>query len=123
MHDRRTRCRAHACTLLLWLCAATVAHADSVYRCRNARGEIAYQDRACGAGEQQSDVALDPPPPASAATHERVQAVRRVRDQQRECRRPAGRPFAHRLDQRGGRSGLVGDDENPCRFRHVGHAP
>jgi len=76
MHDRRTRCRAHACTLLLWLCAATVAHADSVYRCRNARGEIAYQDRACGAGEQQSDVALDPPPPTSAATHERVQAVR-----------------------------------------------
>lgn len=75
MHDRRARCRAHACAVLLWLFAATAVHADSVYRCRNARGEIAYQDRACGAGEQQSEVALDPLP-APTAAHERASAAR-----------------------------------------------
>ncbi|MBA8883595.1 DUF4124 domain-containing protein [Dokdonella fugitiva] len=54
---------------LLGLMLGTPAHADPVYRCRNARGQIAYQDRACGAGEQQSEIAFDPPPTPPAASH------------------------------------------------------
>ncbi|HEU4665206.1 MAG TPA: DUF4124 domain-containing protein [Dokdonella sp.] len=71
MRERRScRRRARRCAAVLLLLAA-VAHADSVYRCRNARGDVAYQDHACAAGEKQAKVVLDPlPAPAPAAAHE-----------------------------------------------------
>ncbi|MGN6521026.1 MAG: DUF4124 domain-containing protein [Dokdonella sp.] len=66
------RLRACACAGLLGVSA--LAHADPVFSCRNAHGEIAYQDHACAAGERQAEVMLDPAPPeaAPARTHERT---------------------------------------------------
>ncbi|HEY6940638.1 DUF4124 domain-containing protein [Dokdonella sp.] len=94
MRERRRQCRyARLCAGTLLLLAA-VAHADSVYRCRNARGEVAYQDHACATGEQQAEVALDPLPAAApAAGHERaLETHGRSRSQPpaRAGRRPRG---------------------------------
>lgn len=44
---------------------ARVAHAESVYKCRNADGTVAFQDRACAVGAAQSQVDIAPPPPAA----------------------------------------------------------
>lgn len=43
--------------------SARVVHAESVYKCRNADGAIAYQDHACatGAAESQPEIAAPPP--------------------------------------------------------------
>ena len=43
--------------------AAHVAHAQSIYKCRGADGQIAFQDHACGAGAAESQVEIAPPPP------------------------------------------------------------
>lgn len=94
MRKRHSRCgHVCACTGLLLLFAAA-AHADPVYRCRNPRGEIAYQDHACAAGERQTEVALDPPPAAAPAlTHERAHDTRersRAREPAHADRRSRG---------------------------------
>ena len=49
------------------------ASAAPVYRCRDAQGHIAYQDRACAATQQQSQIELlpAPPPPVSAQAEPR----------------------------------------------------
>lgn len=87
---RRCQWVASRCAVLLSLLLPTsFAHADPVYRCRNARGQIAYQDRACGAGEQQSEITLDPPPAPPAAGHESAHASRaRASPRPRVARHP-----------------------------------
>jgi hypothetical protein len=60
----------------LALAAATSASAASVYKCRDAQGHIAYQDRACAATQQQAEIELmpAPPPPLASAQPERRRA-------------------------------------------------
>lgn len=66
-------------SLLLLVLAATASHAGTAYKCINAQGGIAYQDRPCAGGEKekqitidtpatpkQDDVAVDPAPPPAA---------------------------------------------------------
>lgn len=43
--------------------AARAAHAESVHKCRNADGTIAFQDHACTAGAAESEISIAPPPP------------------------------------------------------------
>lgn len=55
---------------MLFACAALgvsarAAHAESVYKCRNADGTIAYQDHACAAGAAGSQLEIAAPPPAA----------------------------------------------------------
>jgi hypothetical protein len=49
----------------LLLAGAAFAHAGGVYRCRDAGGHLAFQDRPCAAGQEQREVAIAPAPPAS----------------------------------------------------------
>ena len=64
-----------AVLLALALCATTAA-AREVYKCRNAQGEVAYQDKPCASGSDESMVRLDEapayvaPPPVAEATPE-----------------------------------------------------
>jgi len=67
-----------------WVCACALsasvasASAASVYKCRDAQGHIAYQDRACAATQQQSRIELMPAPPpplVSAQTEPRLGAA------------------------------------------------
>ena len=46
---------------------AGVAHAQSVYRCRDARGALAFQDKPCAAGQAQNEVAIEPAPVYAAS--------------------------------------------------------
>ena len=58
----------HALFAVLALCSA-VAAAEDVYKCTNADGDVAYQDRPCPAPALQSQLHLpDAPPPANATT-------------------------------------------------------
>jgi hypothetical protein len=61
---RRTSAIARGALLLLALIAQSVA-AESIYKCRDAKGHIAFQDRACPAAQQQSEIELEPTPPAA----------------------------------------------------------
>lgn len=62
---------------VLFACAAFCAsaravHAESVYKCRNADGAIAFQDHACTAGAAESQVEIVPsPPPAPSPDYGR----------------------------------------------------
>lgn len=62
--DTRTnpcgRCVRAALALLL--AGAHFAHAQAVYKCRDAQGHVAYQDRACPGAATQTQVALAPAP-------------------------------------------------------------
>jgi hypothetical protein len=49
-----------ACALIASMASASAA---SVYKCRDAQGRVAYQDRACAATQQQSEIELMPAPP------------------------------------------------------------
>ena len=44
-------------------CAGAVA--EDVYKCTNAKGDVAYQDRPCPASAQESQLHLPDPPPAA----------------------------------------------------------
>ena len=61
-----TGCRVIAILLLIVGGAATV-HAESVYKCRDSRGSIAYQDRACADSTRQSLLEIASPPPVAPA--------------------------------------------------------
>ncbi len=54
--------------LLLIIAGTATAHADAIYKCRDARGQIAYQDHACAnpAQETRIEIASAPPPAASS---------------------------------------------------------
>jgi hypothetical protein len=52
---------ARVALLMLALMAQSVA-AESIYKCRDAKGHIAYQDHACPPAQQQSEIQLDPAP-------------------------------------------------------------
>jgi hypothetical protein len=59
-----------ACMLLLILGAAHRGQAESVYKCRNARGDIAYQDHACTNLQQETRIEIaKAPPPAAMPVH------------------------------------------------------
>jgi hypothetical protein len=62
---RRRRCRA--CLVVLPLAVGAVcAQAASVYRCVDARGAVAFQDRPCANAADQSLVELSPAPKPTA---------------------------------------------------------
>jgi hypothetical protein len=53
--------------LLLIVAGATAAHAESVYKCRDAAGHVAYQDRACANPAQETRIEIAPAPPPAAS--------------------------------------------------------
>ncbi len=54
-----------ALALLMLLANAHRANAESVYKCRDARGQVAYQDHACANAEQETQIEIaKAPPPA-----------------------------------------------------------
>jgi hypothetical protein len=46
-----------------WMCGT--AHAESVFKCRGSDGLVAFQDHPCARAEVQSEVELEPAPPAA----------------------------------------------------------
>lgn len=58
---------AFAVLLVLIICPVRLAHAQSVYKCSDGAGHIAYQEMSCGAGmrEQLLEIEAAPPLPAS----------------------------------------------------------
>lgn len=46
-------------------CLAPLAHAAEVYKCTDARGDVAFQDRPCAVGTHQAQVHIVPAPPYS----------------------------------------------------------
>ena len=48
------------------MAAAWPAHAQSVYRCRDAQGALAFQDKPCATGQTQKEVAIEPAPAYAA---------------------------------------------------------
>jgi hypothetical protein len=53
----------HSLGVYALLASVASASAASVYKCRDAQGRVAYQDRACAATQQQSEIELMPAPP------------------------------------------------------------
>lgn len=49
-----------------WMCGT--AHAESVFKCRGSDGLVAFQDHPCARAEVQSEVELEPAPPAAVVT-------------------------------------------------------
>lgn len=82
---------AGRCGVLVLLLFGAAAQAQGVYKCRDARGGIAYQDRACAAGATQSEVELAPPPPLQPSPdyHRDVPARTAPRTRIRREARPA----------------------------------
>ncbi|HXD84489.1 MAG TPA: DUF4124 domain-containing protein, partial [Rudaea sp.] len=54
-------------TGLLLLSLAFGVRAGSVYKCVDASGAIAFQDRACAAAQRQSEIAIAPAPAHAAS--------------------------------------------------------
>ena len=79
--------------LLLALLTALPAQAQSVYRCRDAQGALAFQDKPCKAGQAQSEVAIEPAPAYVAspdyAVDKPARASRGVRESTRMSTRKA----------------------------------
>lgn len=82
------RYRRVIAALLLIAAGATSAHAESVYKCRDVRGQIAYQDHACADPARQTLIELAPAPVAAPAQDgERTASPRTV---QRNLARSSG---------------------------------
>jgi hypothetical protein len=58
---------------------AKSAHAESVYRCRNADGAVAFQDHVCSNANAQSIVEIAPAPPVQASPDYGVTSAREPR--------------------------------------------
>lgn len=54
-----------ALALLLMLAAAHCANAESVYKCRDARGHVAYQDHVCANAQQETQIEIAKAPPSA----------------------------------------------------------
>jgi len=81
-----------ACALLASLASASAA---PVYKCRDAQDHIAYQDRACAATQQQSEIELmQAPPPLASVPPEHGRASTGPAERPRKTRAP------HRGDTR-----------------------
>jgi hypothetical protein len=76
-----------ACALFA---SAVSASAASVYKCRDAQGHVAYQDHACAATQQQSEIELmpAPPPPLASAQPEHRRASAGDAEHTRKTRAP-----------------------------------
>lgn len=72
-----TRCRRGIAALLLIIAGTATAHADAVYKCRDARGQIAYQDHACADPAQETRIEIAPAPPPAASPDYAIEAVMR----------------------------------------------
>ncbi|MFI4970791.1 MAG: DUF4124 domain-containing protein [Lysobacterales bacterium] len=108
---RATHRTGGAVSLLLGLALAHGVHAQTIYKCRDGSGHIAYQDRACAAAQQETRVEIAPPPPAvpspdyGVASERRLPSARAARSQARhggthrtealsyECRAEDGEVF------------------------------
>jgi hypothetical protein len=77
---------------LLLALAAAGAHADTVYRCRDADGALAYQDRPCPAAQQQTRLELAVPALASTAADTAVETPKRTGGRASRPPRKAARP-------------------------------
>ena len=67
--------------LLLIVAGLATVHAESVFKCRDARGQIAYQDHACANPAQETRIEIAPPPapvaPPQYAVHGKSQSSHR----------------------------------------------
>lgn len=89
----RYRAGATLALLLLLLLAAHRADAESVYKCRDASGRLAYQDHACANAQQETRVDIAPAPPVSASPEYGVA---------RSVRMPPPRASTRKASRRGG---------------------
>lgn len=85
--------------LLLIVAGTTTAQADSVFKCRDARGQIAYQDSACADPARQTRIEIAPAPSLVVAPEHVIGA------DARPSRRPAGMRAA--TARHGGKAGAV----------------
>lgn len=68
---------ASAVLLVLIICPARLAHAQSVYKCTDGAGHIAYQEMSCGAGMREQLIEIEaPPPPPPRTSHSDTRARR-----------------------------------------------
>lgn len=67
-HDRILRHWGALAAVFLFVIGIAPAHADAIYKCRTARGEIAYQDRACANVAEETRIEIAPAPIATIAT-------------------------------------------------------
>jgi len=82
--------------LMMWfvLSAMTVAwpaQAQSVYRCRDVHGALAFQDKPCAAGQVQKEVAIEPAPAYAASPDYGVEKSSRAPRAARSSSRTAAR--------------------------------
>lgn len=82
--------RARAALALLLVVAAHVAHAQAVYKCRDAQGHIAYQDRVCPGAATQTQVALAPAPEPTPSPEYSAASSARSTARTRAPRAPTG---------------------------------
>jgi hypothetical protein len=117
---------------------AICAHSGPVYRCVDADGATAFQDRPCAAGQRQSEVMMAPPPAPAPSPHYAIDArtrqaarvhaaARKPKASAYECRGSDGRLFyrlggcPHSLAAADGTGGAVHvsarrvDRERACR--------
>ena len=55
------------CLFAILLCVSAAAAAEDVYKCTNAAGDVAYQDRPCPGSTQESQLHLPDVPPSTPA--------------------------------------------------------
>lgn len=84
------RNRRHAFGLLALLLGGA-AQAQTVYKCRDAQGHIAYQDRACAIGTAQASVELAPAPPPAPSPEYSSGAAARTAPRRASARAARGR--------------------------------
>lgn len=65
------KCVRGGVVMLLFVVVQTV-QAGPIYKCRDAEGHIAYQDRACANTQRESQVEVAPAPPAAPSPEYRV---------------------------------------------------
>jgi len=67
-----------AMVALVLAAAAGSASAATVFKCRDLQGHVAYQDRACAVAQQQSQIELIEPTPATPVATERREPAERA---------------------------------------------
>jgi hypothetical protein len=73
-----SKCARGAIALLAMFAATAGVHAESVYKCRDAEGHIAYQDRACSGAQNETRIELATPSRNSSSPDYGVAESRRA---------------------------------------------
>lgn len=80
MHTHARTHRRIAVSVLLIACALSgiAVHAETVFKCRSADGEIAFQDHGCARYQLESQIEITTPPPVALPDFGRVSAEPRA---------------------------------------------